>query len=658
MGPRTDRGAPGSPSAAGGPDEAAPIRKRPTGLIQPSSQLYSVETGELRRVGGRRLYVRQAASRPRPATQDPRRTGAPIAPHPPSEPRSRPERPRPEREQRAPDRPARARRRRADQLADWGRPTEERSLGQSSKLIAIANAVSRVTGFLRQIVITAAIGLALVGDAYNTANYLPNIIYELLLGGVLTSVVVPLLVHAQRADDDHGLAYAQRLITLTVVGLTVATAITIVFAPELVQLFGISRNADQIDVATLWARLLLPEIIFYGLGALLGALLNTRGSYGPPAWAPVLNNVVVIATAGVFIAMPGPATLNPQTITEPEVLVLGIGTTAGIIAQTLVLLPALRRIGFRWRWRLDLRGSGIGQDTPLLLWVLGYVVVSYVGYSTIVHISNSADTGAHGAGYAVYSNVSLLFQAPYGIVGVALLTVLLPRMSRSAAAGDTRAMLADVSLGSRLTAVGLVPVTAAFIVLGPSITVMIFNHGRSGFTNAHYTGVALAWSAFGLLPYAITLLQMRAFYAVKDARTPTLINVGMVAVRLGLCALVAEVVSPENVVIGLAVANSLSFVVGWVLGEVLLRRRFGPLGSTAFVRTCLQLVIASAFGGVAAWLVLAGVTRWLNTGALQAAVATLGGCVVGGAVMVAVALRLRVSEVRTVLGGLRRQFGS
>src|SRR3954451_7388901 len=188
--------------------------------------------------------------------------------------------------------------------------------------MAVATLVSRVTGLLRTMVLVAALGVTAVGDAYNTANTLPNIVYELLLGGVLASVVVPLLVHAQERDRDGGTAYAQRLSTIALSGLVVVTAVAILAAPLLTRIYNISGDPDQVRLANWLARLLLIEIVFYGVGALAQAILNSRGVFGPPAWAPVLNNVVVIATGITFLAMSGPGDLTPATITDAQVWLL------------------------------------------------------------------------------------------------------------------------------------------------------------------------------------------------------------------------------------------------------------------------------------------------------------------------------------------------
>jgi len=526
----------------------------------------------------------------------------------------------------------------------------EPSLGRSSRIMAVATAASRLTGFLRSLAIAAAIGLGLVGDAYNTANTLPNIVYELLLGGVLTSVVIPLLVHAQERDPDNGEAYTQRLMSLATAALAAATLVAVLAAPMLTALY-VGADSPKAHLTTVFAWLLLPEIFFYGLGAMFGAILNTRNVYGAPAWAPVLNNLVVIATAVIFVALPGPAKLLPGTITNAQVLVLGVGTTLGIIVQAVVLLPALRQVGFRWRWRLDVRGARLGEAGGLATWVLGYVAISQVGYVVVTRLANEVTTS--GRGYAVFTNASLLFQMPYGILGVSLLTALMPRMSRAAARGDHVGVVSDLTLGSRLTALTLVPVTAAFTVLGPAIGIVIYAHGATTADEARQVGVVLGASAFGLVPFALTMLQLRVFYAVKDARTPTLINIGMVLAKIAISALVPTLLPDRHVVLGLAVATSLSYLVGVVLGEVLLRRRFGELGTRLVVQTTTRLLVLSVIGGVAAWAVQGLVFSRLGHGLAGSAVAVLLGSIAGLVALAAVASRWHVEEFRELTAALR-----
>src|SRR3954453_9854737 len=230
----------------------------------------------------------------------------------------------------------------------------------NSRSMALGSLTSRVTGFLRSIMLVAALGTSAVGNAYNSGNNLPNMIYELLLGGVLSSVLIPLLVHAEAADEDGGLAYTQRLLSIATAALGVMTLAVVALAPWIAAIFV--PAGPQRDLASIFATLLLPEIFFYGLGAMLMAVLNIKNIYRPGAWAPLVNNVVMMATIVVFWLMPGPKTLNLSKMTTPQILVVGIGTTLGIAPEAWVLVPPLHRLGFQWQWRFRARP---GRNDPL-----------------------------------------------------------------------------------------------------------------------------------------------------------------------------------------------------------------------------------------------------------------------------------------------------
>jgi putative peptidoglycan lipid II flippase len=522
--------------------------------------------------------------------------------------------------------------------------------------MAVASLVSRITGFLRQLALVAVLGLGVVNDSYTVANTLPNIVYELLLGGVLTSVVVPLLVHAQERDRDGGVAYAQRLMTIATAGLVVITGIAILVAPLLTSLYGITDNPAQERLANWLARILLVEIVFYGLGALVQAILNSRGVFGPPAWAPVLNNLVVIATGGLFIAASGPGELTELTITSGQVWLLGIGTTLGIAVQALVLLPLLGRAGVPLRPRWGLRETGLREAGGLGIWVIGYVAVSQIGVVVATRIANAAGREG-GLGSSAFAIASLLFQMPYGIIGVALLTALVPRMSRAAARSDVDGVVSDLSLGTRLSALGLLPVTAVLVVLGPPIAVVVFARGNTSLEDAEGIGTALAIGAFGLLPMAVTLLQLRVFYAMKDARTPTLIQVGMVAVRVPLLLLVPVLVGPDDVVAGLMLVTSLTYVAGWVIGDLALRHRLGGLRSRETFGPVLRMTAVSVVAGGVGLLVRNVTDDLVGTSLAGSLVTVLVGTVVIGGVALAGLVVARVPEIREPLEALRARRG-
>jgi putative peptidoglycan lipid II flippase len=530
----------------------------------------------------------------------------------------------------------------------------------NSRMMAVASLASRVTGFLRSILLVAALGTAAVGNAYNSGNNLPNMIYELLLGGVLSSVLIPLLVHAEAEDEDGGLAYTQRLFSIAVAALGAMTLLVVAAAPWIAAVFV--QPGPQRELTSVFATLLLPEIFFYGLGALIMAVLNIKHVYAPGAWAPVLNNVVMIATVLVFWSLPGPKTLNPSTITTPQILVIGIGTTLGIAAQALVLVPWLRRTGFKWHWRFRARpgeSERLKEMGTLAGWVLGYVVISQLGVSVIQRVGN--DNG----GFSVFTYADLLFQMPYGILVVSVLTAIMPRLSRAAVRGDQQAVKDDLSFGARLSAVGRIPITAGLIVLGPVMGVTLFGYGETSIDGARLIGSTLAWSAFGLFPFALVMLQLRVFYAMRDGRTPTLINAFMVGTKILLVLVSNEVFRAAagtdvnkhpsvHAVQWLNISTSLSYVVGALAGHLLLTRRLGRLGFRRVGLTAAQIALASAIGAVAAWGVVVASAHAFGTAHLGSGVGLLGGSLVGLGVLVVVLMRMRITDVREVVALARR----
>ncbi|WP_407652810.1 murein biosynthesis integral membrane protein MurJ [Amycolatopsis cynarae] len=487
------------------------------------------------------------------------------------------------------------------------------SLAKASSKMAVASLVSRITGFVWKIMLVWAVGIGITNDSFNIGNTLPNQVFELLLGGVLSSVVVPLLVRSQD-DPDGGEAYTQRMLTVGLVILAVGTVIAVIAAPQLTSLYMEKGGKASPDLTTAFAKLLLPEIFFYGVFALLSAMLNAKNIFGPTAWAPVMNNVVVIVTLGLFMLMPGEITTNPVRMSDPKLLVLGVGVTLGIVVQALMLVPPVLRTGFRfrWRWGIDKRMKEFGG---LALWILGYVGVSQIGLTVNTRVLTMGDPG----GVSIYSNAWLLFQLPYGVIGVSLLTAIMPRLSRNAADGDTRKVVADLSYGSRISTVMLVPIGAVMSVIGSSIGIALFGSGQGSVAEAQRLGEALAISAFGLLPYALVMLQLRVFYAMKDARTPTLIMIVMTLVKIPLLYLCPVLLDPKNIVLGAMMVNSLTFVVGAIMGQVWLWVSLGNLRSRRVLGVILFTVVASVLGVIAAVLVGAivpdfgvRVTAWLK----------------------------------------------
>jgi len=528
---------------------------------------------------------------------------------------------------------------------------------RAGALMAIATVVSRLSGLLAKIALLAIIGTELTNSAYTVANTLPNIVFELLIGGVLTSVAIPLLTRAQRSDPDGGQEYTQRLLTIAVVGLLVATIAAVACAPLLAKLYvsgSSASNSDlpaQLELTTQLGRLLLPQIFFYGIAALFGAILNTKERFAANAWAPVLNNIVVIGVAGVLFIEKAAGNSLSHGLPPKELLILGVGTTLGIVLQSVVMIPSLIRSGFRfrWRWGWDRRLTEAGG---LVGWALVYVLISQVGVVVTTRIAFS--TAASGP--TIFSYASLLFQMPYGILGVAVLTAIMPRLSRHAAAGQMADVKNDVSLANRLSAVALLPVSAALVVLGGSLATVLFQYGEADADDVLQIGLTIGGMALGLVPLAMTLVQMRVFYAMKDSRTPTFINGIMVAVRVPLL-LASLLLDPHYVLPGLALSTAVSYLVGAVVGEIWLRARFGPMGTRRTLVTVGKMIVASTFGGSAAFGAVYYTDGFRGAGLLHSLQALLIGGVVGLLVIALVATALRVEELNPARDRVLRLLG-
>ena len=543
-----------------------------------------------------------------------------------------------------------------DRPAAVSGPAGDDDLGRSTRRMAVATLASRSTGFLRTAVLGAVLGVGAVGDAFNLANTAPNIVYELLLGGILTSVVVPLLVRAARADGDAGEAYAQRLLSLVVLVLGGASLLLVAFAPLVVDLYGGELSPAARDLAVVFARFLLPQVLFYGAGAVMGAYLNAQGRFGPPMWAPVLNNVVVIATGVAFALMPGPDRLEPGLVTDAQVTVLGIGVTLGIVAQTLALVPALRATGFRFRPRLDLRGSGLGHGARLARWVVLYVLANQVAYFVVVRLATAAGELEEGRGYSSYTYAFVLWQLPHAIIAVSVITALLPRMSRAAADGRTDELRGSLERGMRLSVCLLVPAAVSFVVLGREIATLVFARVNISVGEARFIGVLLAVFAFGLVPYSSYQLQLRAFYAMQDTRTPTLVQL-VVNLTMVVVDVVLYVSLPADLkVAGLAAGHAASFLAGLLVCSVVLSRRIGGIGAAAVVRTAVRCLLAAALPALLALLLARLAVGGLGQGTAGALVAVAaGGTVLAGGYPL-LARRLRVREVDEALGPVLRRL--
>lgn len=525
--------------------------------------------------------------------------------------------------------------------------------------MAVATLVSRITGFIRIVLLAAILGAAL-SSAFTVANQLPNLVAALVLEATFTAIFVPVLARAERDDPDGGTAFVRRLVTLATALLLVATVISVVAAPLLVRLMlgGDPQVNEPLTIA--FAYLLLPQVIFYGLSSVFMAILNTRNVFGPPAWAPVVNNVVAIATLVLYLIVPGELSVDPVEMGNAKLLVLGIGTTLGVFAQTAVLLVAIRkeRISLRPLWGLDdrLRRFG-GMAAAMVL----YVLISQVG----LVVGNQIASAAAASGPAIYNYTWLVLMLPFGMIGVTVLTVVMPRLSRNAAANDTRAVLGDLSLATRLTMVTLIPIVAFMTVAGPAIGSALFAYGNFGDLDAGYLGMAITLSAFTLIPYALVLLQLRVFYAREQPWTPIIVIIVITTVKIAASLAAPHLTDDRELVAGyLGMANGIGFLAGAIVGYILLRANLNPPGGRLIdlevVRTVLVATAASIIAGLLAHIVdqLLGLESLTENGGgagsmLRLLVLGLIMLPIIGAVMVAA----RVPDALAAVAAVRRRLG-
>ncbi|WP_030292627.1 murein biosynthesis integral membrane protein MurJ [Streptomyces katrae] len=539
------------------------------------------------------------------------------------------------------------------------------SLLKSSALMAAGTIVSRITGFLRTLVIAGAIGVGTFNDTYQIANTLPTMIYVLVGGGALNAVFIPQLVRAMKQDDDGGEAYANRLLTLVVVLLAAITTICVLAAPVFITMMSpkLASDPQQMDVAVAFARYCLPTMFFMGVHVVLGQILNARGRFGAMMWTPVLNNIVVIATFGAFIWAFGGFTtsgVSATTVTADGVRLLGLGTLLGLTVQALAMLPYLRDAGFKPRLRFDWRGHGLGKAARLAKWTFFFVLANQIGLVVVTQLATWAGSvaekqGHPGTGITAYNYALLLWQMPQAIITVSVMTAVLPRISRSAHDGDAAAVRDDISYGLRTSAVAIVPCAFAFLALGVPMATLLYAGSGSGAQNIGYVLMAFG---LGLIPYSVQYVVLRGFYAYEDTRTPFYNTVIVATVNAAVSTAAFFVLPARWAVVGMAAAYGLGYTVGVGVAWRRLRNRLGgDLDGAHVMRTYARLtgacVPAAAVAGAAAY----AVTQWLGSGVTGSFAALAAGGVALAVVFLVAAKRMRIEELNAMVGMVRGRMG-
>ena len=526
-----------------------------------------------------------------------------------------------------------------------------------SAVMSVGTGLSRLTGFLRVAAMAYALGVAesRLADAFNVANTTPNIIYELALGGILSSVFIPVFVDRLSTEGREGAWHTARtLLTFATLFLSTVMLIGIFGSGWIIRAYTFRAHGPEVEaeraLASFFLKWFMPQIVFYGLGAgVATGLLNAHRRFAAPMFAPIVNNVVAIATFFTFAALPGPGTPTPQGITTLQRYVLATGTTLGVIGMSVMLLPSLRRIGFRWRWTLDLHDPGFRRIGRLAGWAVAYVVLNQIGYLVVIILA----AGVQG-GYTSYASAFIFFQLPYAIFVVSITTALLPSMSSRWSDRDTRGFGSLLSQGIRGTAFIVVPSAFGYLALGHPIIRLLLQHGVMQAQSTDLLAGVLIYFSFGLFSFSVFQLFLRAFFAMQDTRTPALINVAAVAINVG-----ADIVLFRYLKVrGLALGHAIAYTFATITAGALLRRRLGGLDGRRLAVTLGQIALGGFAAGAAAYLVSRQIGLSLGTASLGPQVLQVSlGVAAGVLAFLALASAFRLSELELVKGFVLARIG-
>ncbi len=542
------------------------------------------------------------------------------------------------------------------------------SLLSSSAVMAAGTVVSRLSGFVRGILLAAALGVGLHADVFNIANTVPNMLYILLAGGVFNAVLVPQLVRAMKNDPDGGEAYTNRVITLAALFLAVVTVALVAAAPLLMRLFldqgyyAADRSA-QLESVIDFARYCLPQVFFYGMFVLVGQVLNSRGRFGPMMWAPIANNVVAVAVLGTYLLTIGPARgAEKQGGFGPGAeALLGIGSTVGIVVQLLVLLPYLKAAGFSYRPRFDFRGSGLSHTLRLGMWTVLFVVVNQIAYTVVVRLASrgtvaAGAAGDDGTGYTIYANAFLLTMVPHSIITVSLATAMLPMLSAYAAESDLGAVGRAVSSTLRSAYALVVPLAALLAVMALEVAHVIWGYGSAAADFSNFAP-SLALFSVGLVLFTAHYLMLRGFYALEQTRRVFWIQCSIAVTNIVVAIVLTRDAPAAQTAPRLVVAYACSYAVGALVSSMLLSRSVGGLDGRGTLRFLLRLGLVVGVSAALAWGVRQGLGEVLpGEGKPTAALELVVVGVIYLGVYLGLARLLRISEVSDVVSLLTRRF--
>ncbi len=517
-----------------------------------------------------------------------------------------------------------------------------------SAVMSVGTGLSRLTGFLRVAAMAFALGVteSRLADAYNVANTTPNIIYELALGGILSSVFVPVFVEwLQARGREEAWNTARAVLTASLVFLSAVMVLGILGSSLIIKVYtfrvppGPDREAAR-AFASFALKWFMPQIVFYGIGAVATGLLNAHRRFAPPMFAPILNNLIVSGVFFWFALAPGPATPTPGNITDFQRYLLAVGTTLGVVGMSVALWPYLRGLGFRFRWRFDLRDAGLRRIARLAKWTFVYVVANQIGYLFIIVLA-----GRVRGGITAYQSAFIFFQLPHAIFAVSIMTALLPTLSSHWAGRDPAAYRDLLTQGIRATAFIVVPAAFGYLALATPVVRLLLQHGVMQAPSTKLLSSVLIFFSMGLFSFSSFQLLLRAFYAMQDTRTPALINIAAVVLNTAVNVLFFRYLQVE----GLALGHATAYTFASVTATVILGRRLGGLPWGEIGGALGRTLVAGGATGAVAWLVSQGIGRALGTATLgPQLLQVVAGLGAGLAMFLLVATVLELEELRLI----------
>ncbi|MFM7013528.1 MAG: murein biosynthesis integral membrane protein MurJ [Actinomycetota bacterium] len=541
------------------------------------------------------------------------------------------------------------------------------SVARSSLVMASGTIASRLLGFVRTVVLALTIGVTTdAADAFGVANQLPNNVYAIIAGGVLSAVLVPQIVKA-RLHEDSGHSYIDRLLTLAIVVFAAVTVLATLAAPFLVSLYTTGWSPAQLALATAFAYWCLPQLFFYGLYSMLGEVLNARSAFGPYMWAPVLNNVVGLAGLIGFLLIFGADPTGERTVASwsgEQIALLSGSATLGVIAQAMILFLSWKKIGINFSLNFRWRGFGLRPAIKAAGWSLAMVLVSQIGGLVQTIVASRAASERAGdiaiASVAAAAIAWLIFMLPHSVVTVSIATAYFTKMSEHVQAKRIDLMKIDLRKALRVVVLVNVFSSVALIVLALPVSRVFV--GEYSATVA--LGNVLLATMFGLVPFGMVFMFQRAFYALEDTRTPFLFT----SIQIGFHILGSIIlffnVSAAYLVSSLAALTSITIGIQALSAYLMLRKRIGEIGKPPSGEALtLRVIAAGAAAAIAGFLALQGFGG-ISEGSF--AVATILGSVAtilatGLGMLLAYSLVLRllkVPEITSVLqslGGILRR---